>query len=184
MSRVTLIEAEQAPLPVRSYFAKGDPGPITASLAHVPELLKAAAPLFGAVFGPSSIDARTKEIVVLRASALLQCRYCTQTHTAMALDAGLTKEEVVALRGPEPAEATFEAPKERALVAWVQTLADGAAAISDEAVDGIREHFSEAEVVELTMLAGATIMLNRYCTAFDLPASESTQEKLTAEGLV
>lgn len=183
MARIPLVDKGQAPLSVRSFFKNGDPGPITSSLAHVPELLTAAAPFISAIYGPSAMEPREKEIVVLRVSALARCRYCTETHAAVALGAGLSADEVRALRGDQPLDGLFTAPREAALVAWSDLMADAAAPVSDEAVAALREHFSEAEVVELTMVAGATLMLNRYCTALELPTSRGTLAKLEAEGL-
>ena len=61
---VALVEADQAPLLARPYFAAGDPGPIIAALAQVPEMLEATAPFLGRVLGPSCLPARTKEIVI------------------------------------------------------------------------------------------------------------------------
>ena len=184
MSRVNLIEASQAPLSSRAFYANGDPGPIISSLANVPELLEKAAPFIGAIFGPSAVSVRLKEIVVLRTSARLRCRYCVQTHTAVALDAGLTRDEVVALRGDGAADAAFTDAREAALVKWTDTLASGSSPVSDEAGADIHEHFSEPEIVELTLLSGATIMLNRYCTAMDLPTSGGALAKLESEDLL
>jgi alkylhydroperoxidase family enzyme len=47
-----------------------------------------------------------------------------------------------------------------------------------------KKHFNEAEVVELTMLVGATIMLNRYATALELPVAAAHLEFLKNERLV
>ncbi|HEV8116645.1 MAG TPA: hypothetical protein VGP53_10440, partial [Acidimicrobiales bacterium] len=63
---VALLTAAGAPLLARPYFAGGDPGPIVAVLAHVPEMLEVTLPFIGAVLGPSAIDLRTKEVVILR----------------------------------------------------------------------------------------------------------------------
>jgi len=96
MSTVQLIEADQAPLLARVYYADGDPGPIVGALAQVPELLTVALPFIGTALGPSAIGWRTKEIVIVRTSALQQCRFCVQTHTVVALDAGLDRDQVAA----------------------------------------------------------------------------------------
>lgn len=183
MPRITFVEESQAPLSSRPFYANGDPGPIISSMAHVPELLGVAAPFIGAIFGESAVSARLKEIVVLRTSARLGCRYCVQTHTAVALDAGLSRDEVVALRGDGPADAPFSDPGERALAQWTDALAAGAEPVSDQVAAGIHEHFTEPEIVELTLLSGATIMLNRYCTGLDLPTSPDTLARLERENL-
>ena len=98
MALIELIGPDQAPLLAKAYYAEGDPGPITAAMAQVPELLEVAMPFIGAVLSASSIDWRTKEIVILRTSAPLACRYCVDSHTPVALDSGLTPVQVRALR--------------------------------------------------------------------------------------
>jgi AhpD family alkylhydroperoxidase len=184
MSRIKLIDKSQAPLASRGYYAKGDPGPIITSLAHVPELLDTAAPFISMIYGESAVPMRLKEIVVLRTSALLNCRYCTQTHTAVSLDAGLSRDEVLALRADGPADAAFSDPRELALLAWTELLAAGPKPVTDEDAANLHEHFTEPEIVELTMLAGVTLMLNRYCTSLNLPTSAGTLARLEREDLL
>lgn len=178
--RVDLIDERSAPLLARAYFADGDPGPIVASLAQVPELLSPTLPFLGSVLGPSWIPLRHKEIVILRTSAVMGCRYCTEAHTVVALDAGLTLDEVRALRGEAPLE-TFEDEDERALVAWCDAVAQGVEADVERARPGLRS--SDARVVELTLLVATTVMLNRYATALGLPTSPDVRERLLGHGL-
>ncbi|MGH3756836.1 carboxymuconolactone decarboxylase family protein [Actinophytocola sp.] len=184
MSTVCLIDAEQAPLLARPFYANGDPGPIVASLAQVPELLEVALPFIGAALGPSAISWRAKELVIVRTSALLECRYCVQTHTAVALDAGLTRDEILALRGEAPVGSAFPEPREAALLAWVDAVAGERGAVADTTTAALHEHRDDHEVVELTMLVGATMMLNRFATALRLPTSADTVHRLTEEDLL
>jgi len=183
MSVVPLVEARQAPLLAQPAFANGDPGPIAASLAHVPELLEVALPFIGAVLGPSSIDARTKEIVILRTSARADCRYCVETHTVVALDEGLSPDEVRALRDEAPCSKTFAAPREAALIAWVDAIAGTVGPVDSSLATSLTEHFEDHEVVELTLVVATTLMLNRYCTALQLPTSAATLARLAGEGM-
>src|SRR5262249_4434390 len=131
------------------------------------------------LFGPSSIPARTKELVIVRTSARLGCRFCVQTHSVVALDAGLSVEEVRALRGEAPMDETFVSPADRTLVAWVDAVA-GVGGGDDVVSNPAPDH----EIVELTVLVGATMMLNRFCTVLELPASAETIDRLAAEGLL
>jgi len=78
-----------------------------AALAQVPELLQVAVPFIGAALGPSGIDWRSKEIVIVRTSALAGGHYCVAAHTVVALDAGLDRREVTALRGELPTAQVF-----------------------------------------------------------------------------
>ncbi len=179
---VSLMEAGQAPLLARPYFADGDPGPIVAALATVPELLVVTAPFLGAVLGPGAIATRTKEIVILRTSAQAACRYCVDAHTVVARDAGLSLVEVRCLRGEaDPADA-FADPAERAVIAWCDALV-GAGPVTEEASAPLRAAFADHEVVELTLVAATTLLLNRFCTALGLPTSPEVLGRLAAEGL-
>lgn len=184
MSAVPLVHADQAPLLARPYYQSGDPGPIVAALAHVPELLEVCAPFLGVAFGPTALPARTKELVILRTSARLACRYCVEAHSVVALDSGLSPDEVQALRGPGDVDpATFPDPAEGAVLAWVEAVAGGAGPVDPRDRARLAQHFTDAEVVELTLLAGVTLMLNRFCTALELPTSPETLTRLAEAGL-
>ena len=179
-----LLEAGSAPLLARPYFAEGDPGPIVGALAQVPELLQVALPFIGAVLGPSSIRLRTKEIVILRTSAVQACRYCIDAHTPVARDAGLTVEEVASLRSTPSGTVADVFPDrfDRVLLAWVDAVAAGGpgpvpAALAEALTGEVDDHV----VVELTLLVAATLMLNRFCTALRLPTSSETLARLAEE---
>jgi AhpD family alkylhydroperoxidase len=164
MAQVELITAERAPLLAQPYYGKGDPGPIAAALAQVPELMDVALPFIGAVFGPTSLPARWKEIVVLRVSAANGCRYCTETHTRVARRMEFTPEELACLRGEAAPPASF-GEAELQLLAFSDAISNRPA----EAVATLRPRFEEPQIVELVTLAATTVMLNRFATALELP---------------
>jgi AhpD family alkylhydroperoxidase len=179
MTRVELLTAEQAPLLARPYYGEdGAASPITRALAQVPELLDVALPFIARVFGPTAVDLATKELVVLRVSVRQGCRYCVETHTVAAWDAGLSAAQTDELRRDRPRSST---DRERALVAYCDALCAAPQPVPDQVATRLREHFADHEVVELTLLAGATAMLNRFCTALELPTSPSTLERLGLE---
>jgi AhpD family alkylhydroperoxidase len=183
VASVPLLGVDQAPLLARPYYEGGDPGPIVAALAHVPELLEACLPFLGVVFGPTALPGRTKELVILRTSARLSCRYCLEAHSVSALDAGLSPAEVRALRQPEADVGAFADPAELALLAWADAVAGEAGPVDPRRQAALARHFTDPEVVELTLLLGVTVMLNRFCTALDLPTSPETLRRLAEAGL-
>ena len=186
MTVVEPISPEQAPLLARPFYADGDPGPITATLAHVPELLETALPFIGAVLSPSSIAFRTKEIVILRTSCVKACRYCVDSHTPVALDAGLSPAQVRALRSEAgyTIDAAFADQRERALIAWTDEVAGGSGPASDATTAAMQAAYAEHEIVELTLLAAVTLLLNRYASTLRLPVAAPTIERLAADGFV
>lgn len=69
-------------------------------------------------------------------------------------------------------------------MAWVDAVAGAIGAVPGDTARGLRAWFSDAEIVELTLLIGATMMLNRFCTALGLTSSNETLERLRAEDLL
>lgn len=179
---VELLERADAPLPVRRFYGDGDASPLTASLAQVPELLEVTLPFVGAALGAGALSARDKEIAVLRASALLECRYCVRSHTVVALDAGLTPAEVRALRLEMPVDGAFGDERDRTMIGWIDAVAIGRGPVDEVVRAAAAERFADHELVELTLAVTATVMLNRYATALGLPTSTETESRLTAEG--
>jgi AhpD family alkylhydroperoxidase len=184
MALVDVLGPDQAPLLAAPYYTGGDPGPIAATLAHVPELLELALPFIGTVLSASSIDFRTKEIVILRTSCVMGCRYCIDSHTPVALDSGLTDTQVRALRD-EPGFALYDAfpsDRDRALLAWTDEVAGGKGSVDQTANSAITAAFEQHEIVELTLLIATTVLLNRYATALQLPVGDGTATRLAADG--
>ena len=179
---IPLVEGDQAPLLARPYYAGGDPGPIVSALAHVPEVLEAAMPFISVILGPSSIPLRTKELVILYTSARLGCRFCINAHSVVAADAGLARPELQALRGEIPIDDVFVDPTENVILRWVDTVTTPGPVPSD-AREALGATLRTHAVVELTLLIGATMMLNRFCTALDLPTGAVTASRLAELGL-
>jgi AhpD family alkylhydroperoxidase len=182
MARTELLDADTAPLTAQSFFDNGDPGPIVAALANVPELLGPTLGFVGAALGPGATSTRHKEFAILRTSALLGCRYCIHAHTTVALDVGLSAEEVRALRGELPLEEGFPDAGEQALIRWIDAIAAASGPVPDDVWQAANASFADHLLIELTATIGATMFLNRLATGFELPTSDGVLERLRAEG--
>lgn len=170
---VTPLNLQTAPLSVRNYFSENT-GPLVATMAHVPEILQTAMPMIGQQFGASALSMRHKEMIILGVSALQGCQYCTQTHTVVAHREGLTSEEILQLRSGQPEQQLFTNAE---ATLWTYIVTVGADRPNGEAVEqamnNLKKDWMEFEIVEITMLIGTTIMLNRYCIALGIPADEA-----------
>ena len=182
VTQVELLDPTTAPLLVEDLFAGGDPGPIAAAFAQVPELALVALPFLGASLGAGSTGARVKELAILRTSAVLACRYCVAAHTTVALDVGLTDAEVRGLRGEVQWADEFDDPAELALLAWIDEVAGGRGAVSAAVTEAAKAHFEDYELVELTNTIGVTMLLNRFCSALKLPVGDDTLAWLACGG--
>ena len=121
----------------------------------------------------------------MRISALSACRYCTAAHTVVALDSGVSVDQVRALRGDLPYPTVFDDARDRAVVLWCDAVHAGTERELAHARAILGTHFDDGSVVELTVCATATLMLmlNRYATALRLPTSPQHLARLAREGL-
>jgi AhpD family alkylhydroperoxidase len=164
-AKVELVTADQAPLLARPYYERGHPGPIAAALANVPELMRPMLAFVDSIFGPTSVPDRLKEIVILRVSSANGCRYCTETHTRVARRLGFGPEDLASLRGEAPCPVHWT-PRKRALFSFSEALSTR----PEGAIEVLRPHFAEPQIVELVTLGSATVLLNRFATALELPS--------------
>src|SRR4051794_7945842 len=126
----------------------GKPNHFYRTMANRPEALKSFVPLYGAIMGPGLVERRIKELVYLAASFANECAYCSAAHIASSKKAGVTDEEITALRTEQDSLFT---PAERAAIQYSRELtrtADGA-----DSREALIEYFSSAPIVEITLVA-------------------------------
>jgi AhpD family alkylhydroperoxidase len=113
----------------------------------------------------SSLETSLAELVRLRASQINGCAFCVDMHTSDARKGGETERRlatVVAWR-----ETPFFTARERAALAWTEALTLIAQQhVPDALWDTVRPHFSDEEIVDLTLLVNAINGWNRIAIAF------------------
>ncbi|MGH9225455.1 MAG: hypothetical protein ACRD2W_17105 [Acidimicrobiales bacterium] len=67
-------------------------------------------------------------------------------------------------------------------MAWIDAGAGGRGPVAEDVHAELAARFAEHQIVELTVTLGATMLLNRLCTALALPTSETTYARLAAAG--
>ncbi len=113
----------------------------------------------------SGLEQSLIELVKTRASQINGCAYCINMHTQDARKHGETEQRLYLL------DAWREAPvytdRERAALAWTEavTLITQTHA-PDDIYQEVRAQYSEAEMVNLTMLIGAINAWNRLAISF------------------
>lgn len=103
-----------------------------------------------------SLSRYETELVILRVATLRRCEYELRHHTKLGRRAGID-DEVLARVAAGPAAAGWN-PRDRALLAGVDALVT-AKTLDDATWDALREHFGDAELIELCMLVGHYEML-------------------------
>jgi alkylhydroperoxidase family enzyme len=122
----------------------------------------------GGLLDRGSISLREREIVIDRACARCGSEYEWGVHVALFAErVGLTPEQVAATCGPEAAADAFPA-RERLLIRLVDALHDRAR-VSEALWTALREHWSEAQLVELVALAGFYHLISFLTNALRIP---------------
>ncbi len=96
------------------------------------------------------LEASLLELVKTRASQINRCAYCIDMHTKDARAGGETEQRLYSL--PAWRETPFFTPRERAALEWTETLTlISAHDVSEELYARVREHFSDEEIVNLSL---------------------------------
>ncbi len=122
-----------------------------------------------APLGNSGLEPALRELVKTRASQINGCAYCLDMHTKDARAQGETEQRLYALNAWR--ETPFYTDRERAALEWTEQLTLIAGKdVPDELYRRVREHFSEEEIVNLTLAVVQINGWNRLATAVRAPA--------------
>jgi AhpD family alkylhydroperoxidase len=113
----------------------------------------------------SGLEPALIHLVKMRASYINGCAYCVDMHSKDARAAGESEQRLYAV--PVWRETPFFTPRERAALAWTETVTELArTGVPDDAFEAARAEFSEAELVDLTMAIVAINGWNRLSVSF------------------
>lgn len=126
---------------------------------------KASLPAAKAMYGleqfvhDSGLEPSLIELVKLRASLINGCAYCIDMHTTDALRAGETQQRLSLVSVWREAE-SFYTERERAALEWTEAVTlVSQTHVPDEVYERVKPHFTDAELVNLTM---AIITINGW----------------------
>ena len=142
------------------------------ALLHAPGLASAWLDFNDAVRYQTGLGDRVRELIILRVAALNGADYVFDIHRSRyAEPTGVTRVEVEALR--DWRKSGMFGLEESALLAYVDAMTRDVA-VPDAVFKGLRAHFSERAVVELTVLVAAYNMHTRVLKALDIDAERDT----------
>jgi AhpD family alkylhydroperoxidase len=108
----------------------------------------------------SGLETSLYHLVKTRASQINGCAYCIHMHTRDARAHGETEERLYLLDAWR--ESPLYTDRERAALAWTDSLTLIAETHApDDVFDEVKKHFSDDEIVKLTILIGAINAWNR-----------------------
>lgn len=135
------------------------------------EIHKVAAPAYRAIAGleayvrSSGLEPALLELVRLRASQINGCAYCIDMHTKDARAANESEQRLYALTAWR--ETPFFTDRERAALEWTESLTlISTNHVPDELYERVSKHFTEAEMVNLSLAVIAINGWNRLAISF------------------
>ncbi len=150
--------------------------------ALAPDLYKAYY-AFSVALKKGVIGEALTDLIHIRVSQINGCAFCVDMHVKEATIHGeraLRLHHLAIWR-----ESTLFTPKERATLAWAETVTRlGEHGVPDDVYEEARVHFNEKELVELTFIVMEINGWNRLSIAFrNQPGSMDAAMGLTAAGL-
>ena len=113
----------------------------------------------------SGLDHRLLELVKLRASQINGCGYCVDMHSKDARALGETEQRLYAVAVWR--ETPFFDDRERAALEWAEAVTlISRDQVPDEVYERLHQHFSDKELVDLTMAVIAINGWNRLAITF------------------
>ena len=130
-------------------------------------------PLFnlGAYLSKSTIEQPLRDLVDFRVSQINGCAYCLDMHSKDLRAHGETEQRLYMLNAWR--EAPFYTDRERAALAWAEAVTRlEKNNVPDDVYDEALQHFSEEELIDLTMTVIAINSYNRINIAFRTPGGD------------
>jgi alkylhydroperoxidase family enzyme len=166
MARISYVEEKDPAIAAEVAKIKGARGGlinIYKILLHSPTVAMTWFEHIGAVRWKTKLTPRLREMAIVRIAQVMRYAYALQQHIpGIAVPDGVKLEECEALKDWRASK--FFDERERAALAYVDAIV-AAPEVPDDVFNAVRKHYSEREVLELTVLVGTYLMHNRVFTA-------------------
>ena len=128
-----------------------------------PEILRAFAGFGGSVYPGGLLERRIKELVIITSSAVNECQFCTTAHVDIVDIWKIVDSPLEIIDAPARLAA-----RERLAIDYTKAVLADSNAIPEPLSRELREHFTDAELVELTFLIGYINMLNLFNNCLEI----------------
>jgi AhpD family alkylhydroperoxidase len=130
-----------------------------------PEVLKTLLQVSAYIHNHSGLEPSLLNLVFLRASQINGCAWCIDMHTKDARALGETEQRLYLVSAWR--EAPFYTERERAAFAWTEAVTLVAKDhVPDDVYENVKPHFTDNELVNLTLAVTQINAWNRFNVAF------------------
>lgn len=166
MSLLSLIEPGHGDDAQNRFLGQALPLNLFKAMAHAPMLAERTSRLARTVLYEIDLDAKVRELAILRAAHAVGCNYEVGHHERIGRDVGLSQAQIEAVR--EGGDASALSPAEALACQFATEVAATGHAEPDTARRAI-EVFGEAGAVQLTMTIGCYLMVASFLVTFQIP---------------
>lgn len=117
--------------------------------AHHRNLLLGTGAMELALDRSNLVDGRLKKLVEMEVALIVGCEFCIDIGSMLGQDLGITDDELRAL--PRFRESAAFSPLEKLVLEYAAGMSGTPASVPDGLFRALREHFDEAQMVELTI---------------------------------
>jgi alkylhydroperoxidase family enzyme len=149
---------EDLPDEVRETLANLPPLNVFRAVAGVPASFRPFLRLGASLLGGPEIDTRNREIAILAVARETEARYEWAQHEQLARNAGVSDDEVQAIRSGDPGQLDADA----GLAYRAATEISRDVRISEEALARLRERWGDAGAAELILTIAYYNMVSRF----------------------
>ena len=183
MARVRNIEPAELPGELGDIYREfaGSYGPFrnqVAVFAHVPAALRHLMPLLIELRAAKTLPKRTLELAIVTVSQLNACQYCVAHHKPFVAVEGVSPagaDRLLDYRDHPELEPVDKRVVQYAVAAWEEP-----GRIPEVLFARLREHFSEAQIVELTLRITLCGFFNKFNDALQIAEEPEAVERLSA----
>ena len=181
MARVRSITADELPTDLARIYREfaGSYGPFAnqvAVFAHVPAALRHLMPLLMELRSAKTLPKRYLELAIVAVSQLNACHYCVAHHTPFLAVEGVSAagaDRLLDYRNHPELDEVDKLVVEYAVAVWQHPNR-----IPDALFERLRRHFSEAQLVELTLRITLCGFFNKFNDALEIEEEPEAATRL------
>jgi alkylhydroperoxidase family enzyme len=118
---------------------------------------------------------KIQQLVIIKTSTLNQSAYCLSHNVPLGKKVGLSEAQIAAARGDDYMASPALDARQKAAIRWAEVVTNMTARDDEAAFEAMKKHFSEKQIVELTVFCGMWNYSNRLCEALHIDLERPEQ---------
>jgi len=148
-------------------------------LAHQPATLEAWALANDAIrlanLKTDPAYVQIQQLVIIKTSSINDSAYCLSHNVPLGQKMGLSAEQIAAARGSDYMASPLFDARQKAAIRWAEAVTRMTAHDDDAAFQAMKAHFTEKQIVELTVFCCMWNYSNRLCEALHVDLERPEQ---------